>query len=326
LSQIFLTTRSTNFIDSGEYSSIYFVTKEAGTTATLLSAEDAADVIPQELGLRLSSLFMFDKLIFVEGPSDEDVLREWSSLLKKNLAGVGFINLGGSRNIKHFAAHKTTEFLGRRGVDLWFVLDRDEKRAAEVTKLQEALGARCKLRTLPVREIENYLVKPESLARYISSRLAKGDGLRRANTHNVTVPEVANAINVCADGLRDFTLGKDLLSRVNTPIYVSPELQANDTRDRIVSAIGDSLTSGASTLNQRAGSLEDIVHELNDEFAHTWSDQKLSRVPGAELLDTVLKRYGLAYRKIPAARGIAASMTADEVPSDIKLLLNEIVP
>jgi putative ATP-dependent endonuclease of OLD family len=46
LSQMFLTTHSTHFIDSGEYSAIYFVTNKAATTVTLLSAEDAADVIP----------------------------------------------------------------------------------------------------------------------------------------------------------------------------------------------------------------------------------------------------------------------------------------
>jgi hypothetical protein len=56
------------------------------------------------------------------------------------------------------------------------VLDRDEKRDEEVAKLEQALGSRCKIRILPVREIENYLVNPEPLARYISTRLAKGDG------------------------------------------------------------------------------------------------------------------------------------------------------
>src|SRR5205085_3424433 len=58
-SQIFLTTHSTNFIDSGEYSSIYFVTKtNCATISTLLSADELVDVLPQELGLKPSSLFM----------------------------------------------------------------------------------------------------------------------------------------------------------------------------------------------------------------------------------------------------------------------------
>jgi predicted ATP-dependent endonuclease of OLD family len=269
---------------------------------------------------------MFDKLIFVEGPSDEDVLREWSAILQKNLtqAGVGFINLGGSRNIKHFAAHKTTEFLSKRGVDLWFVVDRDEKRAEEVTKLEQALGPRCKVRILAVREIENYLLNPEPLARYISSRLAKGEG--SGTITNVTTQKVADDLNECAEQLRDFTLGKALLDHVNAPIFISAELGADDTRDKVISCVRESLASGASTLNQRAEGLKDTLHEISEELDHTWNKEKFKLVPGEELLDSVLKRYGLAYRKMRDARGIAAIMTASEVPSEVKTLLNEVVP
>ncbi len=326
VSQIFLTTHSTNFIDSGEYSSIYFVKKNAYTAASLLTSEEAAEVLPQELGLRLSTLFMFDKLLFVEGASDEEVLREWAAISSKNLtqAGVGFINLGGSRNIKHFAARQTTDFLSKRGVDLWFVLDRDEKRDEEVAKLERALGSRCKVKILPVREIENYLVNPEPLCRYISSRLAKGDG--SGATQKITADEVAEAVNQCVEQLRDFTLGKELMSRVNAPVYLSAELRTTDTLDKMVLSISEALAAGGATLEQRAGSIEGTLQEIREEFDRTWERKKLVLVPGTELLDAVLKRYGLAYRKMRDAKAIASIMTASEIPSVIASLLDEVVP
>jgi hypothetical protein len=39
-----------------------------------------------------------------------------------------------------------------------------------------------------------------------------------------------------------------------------------------------------------------------------------------------LKRFGLAYRKVRDARAIAAAMTESEVPTEVKQLLNELIP
>ncbi|MGP0093098.1 MAG: AAA family ATPase [Xanthobacteraceae bacterium] len=323
-SQIFLTTHSTNFIDSGEYSSIYFVTKRDNrTNATLVTSEEAAEVLPEDLGLRPSSLFMFEKLIFVEGPSDEDVIREWAAILLKNLsqAGIGFISLGGSRNIKHFAAKKTTDFLNRRGVDLWFVLDRDEKESEQIAKLRQALGPRCNIRTLPVREIENYLVKTEPLARYISSRSIPN----QKTILNISVDAVQSAIDECSGKLRDFTLAKTLLSRLNAPVYVYADLRACETLEKMTVAIKESMSQGADALAQRVDCVERTLRELTPDFDRSWKDNKLKIVPGTELLDAVFKKFGLAYMKTRDARGIAAAMTPDEVPAEIKAFLDDVI-
>src|ERR1700738_518980 len=67
--QVFISTHSTNFLDTPEMSNVYLISKIGGATKVdQLTLEDAEAVLPKELGVRLSSLFMFDRLVFVEGP------------------------------------------------------------------------------------------------------------------------------------------------------------------------------------------------------------------------------------------------------------------
>jgi putative ATP-dependent endonuclease of the OLD family len=51
-----------------------------------LTMQDVEEQIPKELGIRLSSLFMFDRLIFLEGKSDESILRELAARIRVNFA------------------------------------------------------------------------------------------------------------------------------------------------------------------------------------------------------------------------------------------------
>ena len=141
--QIFISTHSTNFLDSADMQNVYLVSKPAGRTEIqAVDLEEAEARIPKELGLRLSSLFMFDRLVFVEGPTDEAILREWASTLEHNLsqANVGFVSMGGVRNFAHYATQAILSLLTKRQVKMWFVIDRDERENAEVAKLETQLG------------------------------------------------------------------------------------------------------------------------------------------------------------------------------------------
>jgi putative ATP-dependent endonuclease of OLD family len=280
-------------------------------------------------GLRLSSLFMYEKLVFVEGPSDEDVLREWASVLGLNFSqtNVGFVTIGGSRNVKHFAAAKTTEFLNSRGVELWFVLDRDESTAEDTKKLQETLGPNCKIRILRAREIENYLAMPTLLSEYISRRLTQAGGdISMPKTQSVSVTEISQVIDECANDLRTFAFGKSLLRRVNNPIYISPGLTPSLDQRSILEAIKQSLTDGSASLVQRQKELEGMICNHTIEFDAAWSRDKLLVVPGTELLEAVLRRYKLAYKKRRDAKGIAALMEPRDIPHEIADILREIAP
>lgn len=113
--QIFLTTHSTNFLDTGSLKNIYLIRKSRETSVQHMDVNEAESAIPEELGLRLSSLFMFDRLAFVEGPSDEQMLRIFASTLGVSFgqASLGFVTTGGARNFTHYATTATLSFLKR---------------------------------------------------------------------------------------------------------------------------------------------------------------------------------------------------------------------
>ena len=60
--QMFVTTHSTNFLDTATMKNIYLVSKSETTTAQLLDQGDVEEQVPIELGIRLSSLFIYDRL------------------------------------------------------------------------------------------------------------------------------------------------------------------------------------------------------------------------------------------------------------------------
>src|SRR5208282_3018444 len=74
--QAFVTTHSTEFVDTASFENAYLVSRGADkkTVCDSLSATDASLRIPTELGLRLSTVFMYERLIFVEGATDETIL------------------------------------------------------------------------------------------------------------------------------------------------------------------------------------------------------------------------------------------------------------
>jgi putative ATP-dependent endonuclease of OLD family len=329
-SQIFLTTHSTNFVDSGEYSAIHFVRKAPSTTSILLTAEQAADILPENLGLRLSSLFMYEKIVFVEGSSDEDILREWATTLSINLsqANVGFVTLGGSRNIKHFAAAKITDFLRRRGVETWFVLDRDENGKEDIETLRDSFHLDCKVRVLPVREIENYLAKPIALSTYINRRLRQAGGTDIGGSISLpsgaAIDDISKLIDECADNLRAFALGKVMAKRLGTPVYFTSNFSPSQNECEVITSIRKSIADQSTALAERDAMIETFEKEIATKFETAWNRHKLAVVPGTELLEAVLQRYNLAYKKHRDAKGIASVMELPEIPTDVIALLREI--
>jgi putative ATP-dependent endonuclease of OLD family len=167
--QVFVSTHSTNFLDAGDLRNVYLVSKERYTSVQLLDLEDAQSIIPKELGLRLSSLFMFDRIVFVEGPSDEAVIREYANKLEVNLAqrNVGFIRMGGVRNFTHYANEAILSFLSKRLVEMYFLLDHDEQDDVQVAAIKARLGEKATVHVLRKREIENYLLDARALSAFL---------------------------------------------------------------------------------------------------------------------------------------------------------------
>ena len=171
--QVFMTTHSTEFVDSALFENVYLIARGGDKTTTVeKAAVDGGVRITAEIGLRPSSLFMHNRLVFVEGATDEDVLRILAPKVGADLfrAAVGFVHMGGVRNFTYFAAEATVNLLSARQIPLFFVIDRDEREDSEIRTMLTRLGRNATLCVLQRREMENYLLDPAAIQELIRAK------------------------------------------------------------------------------------------------------------------------------------------------------------
>lgn len=324
--QVFATTHSTNFLDTPAMKNIYLVSKTVSTSAQMLNQGEVEEQVPTELGIRLSSLFLYDRLVFVESQTDEDILREWAAALDINLnhSNVGFIHMNGSRNISAFAAKSTLSFLAQRQVKMWFLIDRDEKDEEDIMVIRENLGPNAVASVLKKREIENYLVHPGILAKQIAAKLSANRG---EDVEEPSLECIEGLIVEAAESLKEMSILKRVANELCRPLYPlrgeAMEEMEDKTIEDIISAQLDQWEA------QIAGLKSLIVQEIENQsqgINYLWQDRKLDIVPGDLLIDKVYKHYGVRFRK---SKGdgveLARMMTSEEIGSEIKRLIESIV-
>jgi predicted ATP-dependent endonuclease of OLD family len=316
--QIFLTTHSTNFLDIADLRNVYLVKRDPSTQAQLLDVDEAEEAIPQELGIRLSSLFMYDRLVFVEGPSDEQVLRAFASTISVNLSrtGVGFVTTGGARNFTHYANAATLNFLAKRRVRLYFILDRDERDLPEIEKLREQLGALGELKVLNRREIENYLLEESSLARYIAQKGAMD-----------STPSSGDIKEFMADAARELlvvAIERRVLKAACRPIIPNRAAVLGRGEIDFVAALSEQLENSEKQVATTRETIEERLGEVRSELESLSPEKLLDVIPGDALIDAIFQKYGLRFNKRKDAPKLAAGMRPNEIPDEIKKLLNQL--
>jgi hypothetical protein len=323
--QVFITTHSTNFLDTAEMRNVYLVSKTTSTHVQQLSLGEAESKIPQELGIRLSSLFMFDRLVFVEGQTDEAVIREWASTLAVNLsqANVGFISMGSVRNFAHFAAESTLTFLTKRQVRIWFLIDRDEKDDTDINSLRDKLGGSAILEVLDKREIENYMILPRVIVEFIA--LKQGLSGRQVAAPVPTEGEIAKAIEEAANQLKAFTVEKKVDKLLCRPAFPSSrrdfgKAESGPRGDQIASEIDKMI----DRLKDAKARIPDILRHEAQLVESIWSASKLDVVPGDHLLDMVCQKYGTRFNKDRDCSRLASLMKEEEIDTNIKRIIREI--
>ncbi|GHD38211.1 hypothetical protein GCM10010335_36520 [Streptomyces galbus] len=318
-SQVFLTTHSTNFLDVGSLENVYLIRKEAETVVQRLDVAGAEEAIPEELGLRLSSLFMFDRLVFVEGPSDEQLLRTFADTLNVNFgqASLGFVTTGGARNFTHYATAATLSFLRKRNVRTVFVLDRDERNLKDLEDLQNRVGGVSEVQLLQRRELENYLLNPSALSRFIQN---KSNGLS-----SPTPEEVEAAISEVCDELLPIAIERRILKRVCRPV-IPDRRPVIDRGDRgFDEALEEQLKLALEKISALSSEVEKIREECTEEVQADWGLRKSEMVPGDDLLDGVFQRFGLRFSKRQDALRIAQEMEKSEIPAEMAELVRRLI-
>jgi len=98
--QVIISTHSSVFVNGGDLSKTYLLVKENGETK-LRKFSGSRDIL-EELGMSPSDLFLTDGIIFVEGPSDREILEIFARALfpRWDEYNIAIIPIGGS-NIEH---------------------------------------------------------------------------------------------------------------------------------------------------------------------------------------------------------------------------------
>ena len=321
--QIFITTHSTNFLDTAEMKNIYLVSKLDSTMVEHLNLEEAEEKIPRELGIRLSSLFMYDRLIFVEGPSDESILRELASKLELNLGqyNIGFIKIGGVRNFAYYATGETLSFLTKRRVEIWFLIDKDEKYQEYFKKLETVLKGKATFKVLNKRELENYLIRPRPLREFIKLKYE----LSGTSGELPDESRIKEEIDKCADQLKQFTINKRLFlylfSHIHPPF--DTDFEHSDESKIKENALSE-IQKMVNSLEEQKGKVDEIYSKQREFVNGNWNTIKLSVVPGDILLDNVCRKYGFRFNKVKDGERLARLMVKGEIDGEIKNILKDI--
>lgn len=293
--QIFLTTHSTGFVDTSEANNVFLVRKNETTEASKLSNTDLTDML-SELGISVSSLLLAKALIFVEGPSDEFIIRGYFDSVHPELsyADIGFVKMGGVGNYRYYANSSALEILSNRGLETTFIIDSDSLSENEKSKIISQHPKNSSIHILPTRCIENLFLNPNTIIEFLK---------RKGSNINIIIPnidEMQNLIDSKAELLFPETVRLFLSWRYMKPIYPSSTYSSHEgitSVDEAVSwvklGIENSLIAGDSSVDNFSNTYQQEVENIEIE----WKNRKLEIVPGDKLIDLICRDFDLRYKK-----------------------------
>ena len=170
---------------------------------------------------------------------------------------------------------------------MYCVLDRDYHSESKIDKrMREADERGVQLHVWSRKELENYLVVPSLIARIVSE-------LKSSEGPGPSEQEVADSLSRLGDAMRDDTLDA-----------LAAELHAADK------------SAGLQRANRLA----------RERVENAWQtlDGKLSLVSGKQLLSSLSSWSQATYGVSLSVSRLAATMTAADIPSEVRRVVNAI--
>lgn len=284
---------------------LFLVQRDHGTSTVTPLTKEPSEALAA-LGVRLSDVLSADRLLLVEGLPDREVLKAWFPDLLRD-SRVEIIEAPGGDNAR-FAdvlegwIQAADRLPGRR---VLYLRDRDEL----PKHLLDDLDAKEAVHVLQRRELENYLLDPDAIARVFAER-----------SRSVDPAEISTALRQAADEL------KGLVTLKRTAWEQSSIRLVDRTLFKKLAREGPDLTRLQAAVAERLPSdcLRDKLAErwaaVEAEIAANWSERWRDWAPGEEVLDALWRKYLAAgYSKRMGGLAIARAMTAP--PNELSTLL-----
>ena len=307
-----MATHSPVLLDTTQPAEVVLVTRQSGASTVRSLGGDALEAL-DELGVRLSDVLSADRLLLIEGKTDEAILRVWfpEYLSHPRIAvvqGIGGDNARYARHLQSWLAQ--ADRLGDRRV--LYIRDRDELPEAEVKSLEQGDYVRVPLR----REIENYLLDGDALTAIIR---------KRQKDRIIESDEVAKVMRQVADELQPTVVLKRVC-RSLAPI----RLMDNDLRGKLATEKAG-LAELQLAVSERAKSPDEVKATvaalwptIETEVMTAWEQNWMALAPGEEILKGIWHHFGLdGYSKASDGPKIAAAMAAP--PQELREILAKFI-
>lgn len=299
---ILIATHSTEIITEAEADDIVIVNKKRKHARRIKHPSELAEVfatLGSNLNPILTQLAKTRRAVFVEG-KDFQILGKFAR--KLNYACVGNRSEFAVVPVEGFNPERARNL--KKGIETTLgvkivaaaILDRDYRSQAECDMIHESCKEFCNLVHIHAcKEIENFLLVPQSIDRAASRRVA--DKVRRGGKEVKYMPCAQAVLKEYAEEKKTYVISQYLAYRRRFQRSRSPAT--------------DEATANEIVL---------------DEFESRWKedDQKLAIVPGKGAMSRLNEHLQHGYGITVTPTGIINAMTTEEVPSEIKDLIRSL--
>jgi hypothetical protein len=307
-----ITTHSPVLLDTSQRTEVVLVTRQSGDSHVRSLGNEALEAL-DELGVRLSDVLSADRLLLIEGTSDEEVFKIWFPDLLTN-PRVTLIPAGGGDNARYARRLQAwlteADRLGDRRV--LYLRDRDELPKADVENLEKGGFVRVPLR----RELENYLLDEPAIAVIIQ---------QRTKAQPPSPEDIRQVMRQAADVLKQTVVLKRVCKELRPIRLMDYDLQGklaeqNAGLAELQAAVTVRITS-TDDVKTRIASLWTAAEQ---EVDTAWDGRWLSLAPGEEVLKAVWNHFGLGgFSKGTDGPKIAAAM--GDAPEELRTILNDFI-
>jgi predicted ATPase len=307
-----LSTHSPVLLDDSLITAELFLTERAEGVSTVTAVTDRPSEALTALGVRLSDVLSADRILLVEGSSDQSILTEFFPELVRN-PRLAIINGQGGDNAR-FAEMleswvQTADRLGNRRI--LYLRDRDELSAP----LLEPLEASPAVHVLQRRELENYLLDAAAISKVL---------MLQRPTLELDPISVGSTLRELADQFKATVVIKRVAWELE-PI----RLMEHELREELAQA-GVTLDQFRARIVERLPSEPDLARRIDRFWADAerdvqsrWNDYWYELAPGSDVLKALWARYGLSYNKRRDGAAIARAM--EKAPEELQGVLSRFV-
>jgi len=296
---ILIATHSTEIVTEAETNEIVLINKKKRSAKRISSQADVETVF-RELGSNvnpiLTQLAKTKKVLFVEG-KDFQVLsrfaRKLGAIDVANRSSFAVIPMEGFKPERARVLKEGIELTLGTSIKAAALLDRDYRSDAECAAIERETAKFCELSKIHKRkEIENFLLVPQALDCAIEQRIS--DRERRTGTRCATPRSAQEILEEFATAQRTYVMSRHI-------------------------ALWKRYAKKAGSTKHEATLTEEAIAWFEAQWIKP--DRVLALIPGKDALSTVNQEVQTCCSVSIASSGIISAMTADEIPTEMRRLV-----